>query len=112
MEDQLMQLLSNSQLPEQAPRQQAEIELKHASTNPAYPPALANVAAHTSVETKIRQAALSTLRLFIEANWVNDQFNSEPAIPIADDAKAQIRQTLLDLALSPEEDRKVKVAVR
>ncbi|KAF4126487.1 importin-9 [Geosmithia morbida] len=110
MEDQLIQLLSNTQRPEQAPRQQAEIDLKRASTNPAFPQSLANVAAHTSVDTNIRQSALSTLRLFIESNWAVDRYAAEPQIPISDEARAPLRQTLLDLAISPEEDRKVKIS--
>ncbi|KAH7134349.1 armadillo-type protein [Dactylonectria macrodidyma] len=110
MEDQLVQLLANTQLPDQAPRQQAEIELKHARTNPAFPLSLANVAAHASIETNIRQAALTNLRLFIEKNWNVDDDEGEPQIPIADESRGQLKQTLLDLALSPEEDRKVKIS--
>lgn len=112
MEDQLIQLLANTQLPEQAPRQQAEIDLKRASSNPAFPVSLANVASHTAVETNVRQAALSTLRLFIEKNWAQDEFDTEPQIPISDEARAQLRQLMLDLALSTEEDRKTKIAAR
>ncbi|KAH7016824.1 armadillo-type protein [Ilyonectria destructans] len=110
MEDQLVQLLANTQLPDQAPRQQAEIELKRARSNPAFPLSLANVAAHTSIDTSIRQAALTNLRLFIEKNWSAEEDDSEPQIPIADESRGQLKQTLLDLALSPEEDRKVKIS--
>lgn len=112
MEDQLIQLLSSTQLPDQAPRQQAEIDLKHAQTNLAFPQSLANVSAHTSVETNIRQSALSTLRLFIERNWAVDQLDDGPQIPIGDDVRASLKKTLLDLAVSPEEDRKVKISAR
>lgn len=105
-----MQLLANTQLPDQAPRQQAEIELKRARSNPAFPLSLANVAAHTSIDTSIRQAALTNLRLFIEKNWSAEEDDSEPPIPIADESRGQLKQTLLDLALSPEEDRKVKIS--
>ena len=112
MEDQLIQLLSNTQLPDQAPRLQAEIELKRATSNPAFPTSLANIAAHTSVETNIRQAALSNLRLFIEKNWAPDEFDDEPLVPIADDARSQVKQTLLELAVSAEDDRKVKISTR
>jgi hypothetical protein len=112
MEDQLVQLLANTQSSEQGPRQQAEIELKHARTNPAFPQSLANVASHTSVNTATRQAALTTLRLFIEGNWSPEQVDGEPQIPISNDARLQLKQTLLDLALSPEEDRKVKISAR
>lgn len=112
MEDQLIQLLSNTQLSEQAPRLQAEIELKRARTNPAFPLSLANVASHTSVETNIRQAALSTLRLFIQGNWSAEEQDEDGQVPIPDEVRGQLKQSLLDLALSPEEDRKVKIAAR
>ena len=112
MEDQLVQLLANTQLPDQAPRQQAEIELKHARSNPAFPLSLANVAAHTSIDTAIRQSALTNLRLFIEKNWSTEDPDGEPQIPIADEIRGQLKQTLLDLSLSPEEDRKVKISAR
>ncbi|KAM0384275.1 hypothetical protein ACHAPY_001651 [Fusarium culmorum] len=110
MEDQLVQLLSNTQLPDQGPRQQAEIELKRARTNPAFPLSLANIAAHTSIETNIRQSALSNLRLFIENNWSNDELDDEPQTPISDEVRGQLKQVLLDLVLSQEEDRKVKIS--
>ncbi|POR35350.1 Importin subunit beta-5 [Tolypocladium paradoxum] len=107
MEDQLVQLLANTQLPDQGPRQQAEIELKRARSNPAFPISLANVASHTSVATAVRQSALTTLRLFIENNWATDDPGDEPQVPISDEARKLLQQSLLDLALSPEEDRKV-----
>lgn len=105
-----MQLLANTQLPDQGPRQQAEIELKRARTSPAYPVSLAKIASHTSVGTGIRQSALASLRQFIENNWAVGDQDDEPIIPIADDTRALLRQSLLDLALSQEEDHKVKVA--
>lgn len=112
MEDQLIQLLSSTQLPDQAPRQQAELDLKRAQSNPAFPQSLANIAAHTSVETNIRQSALSNLRLFIEKNWSVDRFEDDLQVHIGDDVRASLKQTLLDLAVSPEEDRKVKISSR
>ncbi|KFA76031.1 hypothetical protein S40288_00394 [Stachybotrys chartarum IBT 40288] len=110
MEDQLVQLLANTQVAEQGPRQQAEIELKHARTNPAYPASLANIAAHTSIDIPIRQSALTILRQFVENNWASEDPNDEPQIPIADDVRTQLKQSMLDLALGHEEDRKVKIA--
>ncbi|KAK1249454.1 hypothetical protein MKX07_002970 [Trichoderma sp. CBMAI-0711] len=110
MEDQLAQLLANTQLPDQAPRQAAEIEIKRAQTNPAFPVSLARIGAHSSIDTSIRQAALSTLRLFIEKNWAVEELDDEPQISISDEARELLKQTLLELALSPEDDRKVKIA--
>lgn len=112
MEDQLAQVLANTQLSAPEPRMQAELELKQAQSNPAYPVSLAKIAAHASVSTPVRQAALSTLRQFIENNWAADEPDAEPPIPIADDVRSVLRQSLLDLALSPDDDRKTKIAAR
>lgn len=112
MEDQLVQVLANSTTSAQAPRQQAELELKRAKSNPAFPVSLINIASHASIDVSVRQAALSNLRLFIESEWSVEDLGSEPQIPISDDARAQIKQSLLDLALTPEDDRKVRIAAR
>ena len=112
MEDQLVQVLANTQKPERAIRQQAESELKNAQADPRFAVYLSNIASHTSVDTNIRQSALTTLRLFIEKNWAIDPHSDVPQIPIADDTRETIRQSLLDLCLSPEDDRKVKISAR
>ncbi|ROW01143.1 hypothetical protein VSDG_02656 [Cytospora chrysosperma] len=112
MEDQLAQLLANTQLPAEEPRKRAELDLKHAQTNPAFPVLLANIAAHNSVTTDIRQAALTYLRRFIEHNWAEEGDDGEgPQVPIPDSTKEQLRHKLLELALSDEPDRKVKSSV-
>ncbi|UNI13323.1 hypothetical protein JDV02_000080 [Purpureocillium takamizusanense] len=108
MEDQLAQLLANTMLPEQAPRQQAEIELKRARPNPAFPVCLANIASHASVAVTVRQAALTNLRLFVEANWASEDPSEEPPIHISEEAREHVKRVLLDLAIGHEEDRKVK----
>ncbi|KAL2879038.1 hypothetical protein SGCOL_005738 [Colletotrichum sp. CLE4] len=111
MEDQLVSLLANTQSSDQGPRQQAEIELKHARANPAFPTSLANIANHNSIDVAIRQAALSTLRLFIERNWnPEDRDFAEPPVDISDASREQLRNTLLEIALSDEDKRPVKVA--
>ncbi|KAK7743020.1 hypothetical protein SLS63_000589 [Diaporthe eres] len=112
MEDQLAQLLANTQLPAEEPRKRAELDLKHAQTNPAFPVVLANIAAHNSVSTEIRQAALAYLRRFIEHNWSEEGDDGEgPLVPIPDSTKEELRHKLLELALSEEPDRKVKASV-
>ncbi|KAI1462143.1 ARM repeat-containing protein [Annulohypoxylon moriforme] len=108
MEDQLVQVLANTQLPAEGPRKQAEIDLKHAANNPAYPLSLANISRHSSIPIDVRQSALSALRLFIERNW-SGEADDFPVIPIADTAKEQIRPMLLDLALNSD-DKKIKTA--
>jgi importin-9 len=111
MEDQLVQLLANTQSSAEGPRKQAELDLRHAQTNPAFPLSLANIGTHTSIGVDIRQAALYNLRQFIEKNWNGDN-DEGPAIPIADSVKEQIRQVVLELALSSNDDRKIKTASR
>lgn len=110
MEDQLVQVLENTQLAAEGPRKQAEIDLKHAATNPAYPLSLANIARHASIGTTVRQSAISALRLFIERNWSGES-DDFPVVPIADSVKEQIRPMLLDLALNSE-DKKIKTGAR
>ncbi|PFH58151.1 hypothetical protein XA68_14093 [Ophiocordyceps unilateralis] len=110
MEDQLVQLLANTQLADQAPRKQAEIELIRAEANPAFPVCLANIASHASVATAVRQSALTTLRLFIERCWAEEDATDQPPVPISDEARVLLRRSLLDLALGLDEDRKVKIA--
>lgn len=112
MEDQLVQVLANTQKADRASRQQAELELKNAQADPRFATYLANIASHTSVDTNIRQSALTNLRLFIEKNWAIDPHSGEPQVPIADDTRETIRQSLLDLCLSDENDRKVKISAR
>jgi len=108
-----VQLLANTQLPAEGPRKQAELELRHAQSNPAFPLSLANVAAHTSIASEIRQSALSVLRGFIEHNWSPEGDDDKgPRFPIPDATKDQLRSKLLELALSNEDDRKIKSLVR
>ncbi|KAI1809233.1 ARM repeat-containing protein [Poronia punctata] len=109
MEEQLVRTLADTQLNTEGPRKQAELDLQHAQPNPAFPPALANIARHSSVPIHVRQAALSTLRRFIENNWSGEN-DDGPAIPIADDVREQIRTVALDLAINCEDDRRIKTA--
>ncbi|KAI6376198.1 hypothetical protein MCOR25_002833 [Pyricularia grisea] len=115
MEDQLMGLLGNTQLADEGVRKQAELELRQAQANPAFALSLANVAAHASVSIEIRQAALITLRKFIERNWSedneDDDDDSSPRIPIPDHIKDELRPKLLELAISDDSERKVKASV-
>lgn len=111
MEEHLVQLLANTQLPAESPRKQAELDLLHARTNPDFPLALAGIGIHANAPTEIRQAALSYLRKFIEDHWT--PASSDGAhIPIPDTIKDQLRPMMLELVLSPEDDRKVKTAAR
>ena len=111
MDEQLAQLLASTQLAQEGPRKLAELELLHARTNPEFPSALARIAALASAPVQIRQAALTTLRKFVEDNWSNEGGDAIP-IPIPDPTREQIKNILLELVLSPEDQRKVKLAAR
>ncbi|OAA57071.1 importin beta-5 [Niveomyces insectorum RCEF 264] len=121
--DDIVRLLNDTQRPEEGPRKQAELDLKHAQTNPSFPGLLTAIAASSSYPTQIRQSALSVLRQFIERNWTGGDEDDEdedgdeagaggrPRIAIADGVKQELRLQLLELATRDEDDRRVKAAV-
>lgn len=111
MEEHLVQLLANTQLSAQGPRQQAELDLNRAKENPEFPLALARIAAHTNAPSEIRQSALSTLRKFVVDNWSPDDYADQRS-PISDASKDQLRSMMLELVLNTEVERKVKTAAR
>ena len=114
MEDQLIALLANTQSSDQTTREQAEASLKRAASDPAFPVSLANIASHVPIDTGIRQGALSTLRLFIQSNWtVGDRDpGDDPQIEIPEASREQLRRLLLELSVSEEDNRKVKISAR
>jgi hypothetical protein len=108
MEDQLVQVLANTQLPAEGPRKQAELDLKHAESNPAFPLSLANIGNHSAISVDVRQAALTQLRQFVERNWSGES-DDGPTVPIDNNIKDQIRPMLLELAINSD-DRKIKTS--
>lgn len=109
MDEQLVRLLASTQLPQEGPRKQAEIDLIRAKTNPDFPLSLARIGSHPQATVEIRQSALTYLRKFVEENWSPEHTDGIP-IPIADPVKDQLRQAVLQLVLNDENERKVKVA--
>jgi hypothetical protein len=111
MEEQLLQLLADTQLPAEGPRRQAELLLRQAESNPAFPSSLTTIATHTSISTEIRQSALLLLKGFVEKNWSAENVDGQ-SILIAGPTKEQLRIQLLELAISNDADRKIKSAAR
>ncbi|KAK4184527.1 importin subunit beta-5 [Podospora australis] len=109
MDSHLIQLFQDTQSSDEVRRKQAEIALLHAQSNPEYSHALLRIAAEPQVPVEVRQASLTTLRRFVEKNW-NPDGGETPHIPISDATKEHIKQGILELALSTEDQRKVKVA--
>ncbi|RDW80875.1 hypothetical protein BP5796_05573 [Coleophoma crateriformis] len=110
MEDQLLQLLADTQLPAEGPRKQAELHLRQATSQPAFPTSLAAIGSHGSVSPEIRQSALLLLRTYIEKNWSGVDEDGNGAIQIQDATKEQLRVQLLELATSNDDNKKVKSA--
>ena len=105
-----MRLLTETQAPQEGPRKSAEWQLRQQYNNPEFPIALVSIGAHNNAPTDIRQAAILYLKTFVLATW-SPQFEDFNGQLYADDGrKAQIRQSLLDLALSGRDERKIKSA--
>lgn len=112
MEDQLLQLLADTQQSAEGPRKQAELHLRQAQSQPAFPTSLAAIASHGSVTPEIRQSALLLLRTFVEKNWSGSDEDGNETILIPDATKEHLRAQLLELATSNDDNRKVKSAAR
>lgn len=112
MEDQLLQLLADTQSAAEGPRKQAELHLQQLRSNEAFPTSLAAIASHASVSTNLRQSALLVLRGFVEKNW-EGLAEGGPLVHISDASKETLKNQLLELAVtSGDEDRKVRHAAR
>ncbi|KAF2145557.1 uncharacterized protein K452DRAFT_315776 [Aplosporella prunicola CBS 121167] len=110
MEEQLVRVLADTQSPDEAPRKQAELQLEQLYTNEAFPLGLVTVASHDSVPVDIRQCALLNLRLWVQAGWsaTFDEFRGQ--LLAGPEVKGRLRQSLLELATSNIEERKIKSA--
>ena len=111
MDEQVAQLLENTQLSQEGPRKQAELGLIHARTNPDFPLALARIAIQLRWPVVVRQSALAILRKFVEDNWSPEHADGVH-IPIPEDTKATLRDAMLNLVLSTEDERKIKLGAR
>lgn len=110
MEQQILTLLGETQLPAEAPRQHAERQLEQLYTNEAFPISLASIASEDSVPLNLRQSALLVLKTFVLKGWspTLDEFSGQ--VLINDVNKEQLRKQLLDIATSGLNDRKIKGA--
>lgn len=110
MEQQILTLLGETQLPAEAPRQHAERQLEQLYTNEALPISLASIASEDSVPLNLRQSALLVLKTFVLKGWspTLDEFSGQ--VLINDVNKEQLRKQLLNIATSGLNDRKIKGA--
>lgn len=110
MEENLVRLLADTQSSLEGPRKQAEQQLSTLYPQPGFGKALASIASHQSLPTNVRQSALLSLKLWVQAGWsyVYEQFQGQ--IWPNDQEKAELRQSLLALAMSGQEERKIRKA--
>jgi hypothetical protein len=110
MEQQIVTLLTETQSAQEGLRKNAEWQLKQLYQNVDFPLGLISVGSHSDVPIDIRQAALLYLKTWILACWSPqfDEFNGP--LYVDDGKRAQLRQQLLDLALSGRDERKIKSA--
>jgi hypothetical protein len=110
MEDQLLVILSDTLSSSSGPRKLAEVQLKQAEVQTAFPGSLATIGCHANIAIEVRQAALLSLRTFVDKNWSGYDENG-PTITIEEGVKEQLRQSMLELATS-NADRKLTKAAR
>jgi len=110
MEQQLLQLLAETQSPLEGLRKHAESQLEQLYTNEAFPISLASIASHNSVPLNLRQAALLVLKTFVLAAWSPQHEEFKGQVLVNDANKEHLRNVLLDLATNGENDRKVQSA--
>lgn len=110
MEEQIVQLLADTQSSHESTLKQAELQLRQLSAAPGFGLSIVSVASHDSVPLNIRQGALLYLKQFVQQSWSPqfDEFKGQ--ILVNDEDKARLRQTLLEIALGGGQDRKVKAA--
>ncbi|KAF1996866.1 ARM repeat-containing protein [Amniculicola lignicola CBS 123094] len=108
MEEQLVQLLAATQSASETPRKHAEQQLQAFQGHHEFPIGLVNIATHENVPLNIRQAALLYLKTLVLAGWSSQLEEFRGQVLVSDENKVRIRQTLLDLAISDQLDRKIK----
>lgn len=107
MEEQVAQLLAATQDASQT--KQAEQQLLSLYTAPGFPLALTSVASHDSIPLSIRQAALLSLKNFVQAAWSPEIEQFQGQVLVSNEDKERLRPSLLNLALNDRE-RKIRNA--
>lgn len=107
MEQQVLELLAATLEPAPETRINAERHLEQLYTNDAFPISLISIASHNSVELPLRQAALLVLKTFVLRTWSSSLDDYQGSVTVSEATKDQVRQALLALATSGDQERKV-----
>ena len=107
MEQQVLDLLAATLESNAAIRNDAERHLEQLYPNQAFPISLISIASHSSVSIALRQAALLTLKSLVLKAWSPSLDDYAGAVLVDDATKDHVRQSLLSIATSAEEEKKV-----
>ncbi|KAL8769459.1 MAG: hypothetical protein Q9209_004520 [Squamulea sp. 1 TL-2023] len=107
MEQQVLELLAATLEPAAETRTNAERHLEQLYTNDAFPISLISIASHTSIDLSLRQAALLSLKTFVLRVWSSSLDEFQGVVTINDATKDQVRHSLLTLATSGDQERKI-----
>ncbi|KAF2219234.1 armadillo-type protein [Elsinoe ampelina] len=110
MEQQLAQLLAETQSAQETPRKQAELQLKQLYQHDQFPIGLVALASHDTVPVNIQQSALLVLKKFVETSWSPNLDDFEGQVRINDENKAKLRHQLFEIATGDAQERKIKSA--
>lgn len=111
MEQGIVRLLAETQLPHEAPRKNAESQLRQLYTNDSFATALVSISAQPRFDLQARQSALLYLKRYIQEVWSPnmEEYKGQTLIENEEQRKS-IRHMLLELAMTQGQERKIKNA--
>lgn len=110
MEQQVLGLLAATLDPSGPIRNDAERQLEQLYTNDTFPVLLVSIAAHKSVPSEHRQAALLSLKKLVLKTWSPSLDEYEGIDILSDATKDHLRNSILAIATASEEQRKIVAA--
>lgn len=103
MEQQVLNLLQATTVPDTATIRKAEQSLTGLYRQQEYPFALLNISTHAEIEPGSRKAALTALRKYVESTWSpNFEEASSQQSPLSEDARKQVRSQILAICTSSD----------
>ncbi|KAL9611089.1 MAG: hypothetical protein Q9167_004261 [Letrouitia subvulpina] len=110
MEQQVLELLAATLESATETRNNAERHLEQLYANEAFPISLISIASHKSVDLSLRQAALLALKTLVLKTWSPSIDEFQGTVLVNDATKEQVRHSLLTIATSGDEERKIVAA--
>lgn len=103
MEQQVLQLLQATTVPDTHTIKQAEQSLSDLHRQTEYPFALLNITTHGEIDPALRKAALAALRKYIESTWSPSFEEASPQqVNLPEDARARVRSQILAICTSAD----------